>query len=458
MVVPSRREVVSYSRLQKARPLEHHLAEDADEITRVLRRANGEGRRVTVRAGGRSFDGQAINEDIVLDVSRLDRIARVDAERREVRTEASARWGAIFEATLQEGLIPHIMVTTRRATAAGTLASNCISRSSALYGHAGDHVLSLKVVTASGETKTCSRTEHPDLFRAVVGGFGYFGVVTEVTYDLKEVGARRRVKTVIDCCEGLDAFVERLVSASLNPEPYEAVYSVFSLRRPQRGAVLRSLYTDEPLGKQLHIYEPFTWRRALGEVLFVSSSISNALSHASYRHVFQRGPFVDDLDGYTFCMEGNERMKEAADRIGVTVGSIQHAYVLPTVSLLFFLTEAARMFERHDVYPNLLDALYLPEDDFVLSPSRGLPGVCASFVFEGPSPRQHERIAACLRELNDVCANAGGRLSLAKDVYATLPQMQRMYRHALGDVAALKAQYDPRGTLGNAFFDRTFGL
>jgi decaprenylphospho-beta-D-ribofuranose 2-oxidase len=433
------------------------VAGHVDEIARVLRRANGEGRRVTVRAGGRSFDGQAINDDIILDVSRLDRIARVDAAKREVRAEASARWGDIFEATLQEGLIPHIVVTTRRATAGGTLASNCISRSSALHGHTGDHVLSLDVVTASGETRTCSRTEHPDLFRAVVGGLGYFGVVTDVTYDLKEIGARRRVRTVIDRCEGLDAFVERLVSASLNPEPYEAVYSVFSLRSPQRGAVLRSLYTDEPLGKQLHIYEPFGWRRALGEVLFVSSSISNALSHASYRHVFQRGPFVDDLHGYTFCMEGNERMKEAADRMGVTVGSIQHAYVLPTSSVLFFLTEAARMFERHDVYPNLLDALYIPADDFVLSPSRSLPGVCASFVFEGPSRRQHERIAACLRELNDVCADAGGRLSLAKDVYATLPQMQRMYRHALGDVAALKTRYDPRGTLRNAFFDRAFG-
>jgi decaprenylphospho-beta-D-ribofuranose 2-oxidase len=410
-----------------------------------------------VRAGGRSFDGQAINDDIIVDVSRLDRVVRVDAASREVTVETGARRGHIVDATLEQGLIPHVLVTTRRATAGGTLSSNCVSRSSARYGKTGDHVRSVELLTVDGATVTCSREHHPELFRAVVGGFGYFGVVTRATYDLLAIGARRRMKTVIERFEGLEAFVDGLIAASLAAAPHDAVYSVFSLRNPLRGAVLRSTYTDEPVGRQLHIYEPYAWQRAVAEVLFVSSRVSNALAHASYRHVFTRGPFVDDLYGYTFCMEGNEKMKEAADRIGVTVGSIQHAYVLPTAAALGFFRDPARLFATHDIYPNLLDAMYLPADDCILSPSRALPGVFTSFLFEGPSRRQHERIVACLRELNEACVAAGGRLSLLKDVYATPTQLRRMYGHALDEAAALKAKYDPRMVLRNAFFDRAFG-
>jgi stearoyl-CoA desaturase (delta-9 desaturase) len=449
--------LLSYSRLRDARPAEIRAPKTVDEVASLLKRAAGDGRRATLRGGGRSFDDQALNDDLVVDVSGFDRVLAVDAAKREVTVEGGARWGEILDASLEHGLVPHILVTTESATAAGTISANCLSRSSPRYGHTGDHVRSLSLLTVGGEHLTCSRDENADLFRAVIGGFGWFGHVTRATFDLLDIGDRRNVRTEIDRREGLEAFTERLVEASLGPERCDAVYSVYSLADPQRGAVLRSTYTDEPVGRTLHIYEPYSWYRPLAELFFLSSRVANALCHASYRHVFGRGPFVDDLRGYTFCMEGNERAKAIADRVGIPMSSVQHSYVVPTEALLPFLRDSARLLEEHDVYPSLLDGLYRPADDYLLSSANGLPGFCVSYVFEGVTRSKRERILRCLHEMNEACIAAGGRLHLVKNVYATRAQLRRMYGHALDDLARLKAKHDPKGLLVNDFFTRAFG-
>jgi FAD/FMN-containing dehydrogenase/fatty acid desaturase len=454
---PARQSLSSYSRLRRISPAELHVPGCLEEVAALLGRAAREGRRATIRGAGRSFDDQALNDDLVIDVSGFDRILALDVTRREVTVQGGARWDAIMDASLEEGLIPHILVTTPGATAAGTLSANCLSRSTPRYGHTGDHVRSLSLLTVGGDILTCSRSENAELFRAVVGGFGYFGVVLQATYDLLHIGRRRNVKTVIERCEGLPAFTERLTEMSLDPAPYDGVYSVFSLAAPQRGAVLRSLYTEEPLRGTLHIHQPYSWYRPLAELLFLSSRISNAFCHASYKYVFGRGPFVDSLRGYTFCMEGNERAKAIADRVGISMTAIQHSYAVPTESFLAFLEDSARLFDAHAVYPCLLDAVYRPADDFLLSSANGLAGFCVTWTFEGVTRRKGARILRCLHELNEACLAAGGRLHLVKNVYATKEQLRRMYGHAIDDLARLKAQVDPRGVLMNDFFGRAFG-
>lgn len=451
------RSLFSYSHLREARPMEICEARDAGAIAAVLGRAERDRRRVTVRAGGRSFDDQAINDDIVLRLAGFDRIHDLDEARAEITVEAATPWCAIVDATVARGFIPHILVTTAGATAGGTLSANCLSRSSAKYGHTGDHVRSLELLTVGGDMLTCSRRENTELFRAVIGGFGYFGVVTEVTYDLLHIGARRRVRTLIDRREGLDAYIERLTDLSLHPDGCDAVYSVFSLAEPQRGAVFRSMYTDEPLGKTLFLHHPHAWYRPFAELFFLSGRVGNALCHASYKYVFGGAPFVDDLRGYTFCMEGNERMKAMAARARIPMRSLQPSYAVPAESILFFFRECARLLRHFGVYPSLLDCLFRPADDYLLSSANDLAGFCTSFLFEGVTHGKFQRLRRCIHEMNEACIAAGGRTHLVKNVYATKSQLQRMYAHALPKLASLKSEYDPRGVLVNDFFMRAFG-
>jgi decaprenylphospho-beta-D-ribofuranose 2-oxidase len=410
-----------------------------------------------MRAGGRSFDDQAMNDDLVIDVSALDSVVAIDANRHEVVVEAGATWGNILDATIAKGMIPHVTVTTPGATAGGTLSANCISRSTPCYGHTGDHARSFELVTMSGERLLCSRTENADLFRAAVSGFGWFGVVTRATFDLLPIGNRTQVRTEIERIEGLEPFVARLIDASLNTGSWDAVSSVFSLANPQRGALMRSAYTDEPAKKTFFLHEPWAWYRPFTELAFTSGWVANELCHASYEHVFTRAPFVDELRGYTFCMAGNERAKRLLEYVGIPMRSLQMSYAIPAESLLAFLRDTTRLFREHDVYPSILDSLYQPADDFLLSSSNGLPSFLTTYSFGGVSARKLARLSPCLLALNDACIAAGGRLHLVKNVIATPAQLETMYRHALPDLARLKARFDPEGVLVNDFFTRAFG-
>jgi FAD/FMN-containing dehydrogenase/fatty acid desaturase len=447
----------SYSGLHLTRPREIHEPRDLDSLATLLRRAEAQGRKVTVRGAGRSFDDQAMNDDVVVDVTGMDRVISFDVVGRRMTVEPAVSARAMLDLTLPHGLVPHILVTTPWATAGGALSANCISRSTPRYGSTGDHVQSFQLLTVGGETLVCSRETNADVFHAAIGGFGYFGVVTQITYDLLEVGDRVRMRTEIDRRESLPAFVEHLTDASLHPEPHDAVCSVFSLAHPQRGAVLRSSYTDEPIAKTLFLHRPWAWYRPFAEILFSSSTVANAVCHASYKHVFGGGPFVDDLRGYTFCMEGNERMRSMSSRLGARIRSLQPSYAVPADGLLHFLREAADLFAKFRVYPSLLDALFRPADGFLLSAAQGLPSFCISFTFEAITRNKYARLEPCILALNDACAAAGGRIHLVKDVRATRTQMRAMYGHAEVDFNRVKSRVDPRGILVNGFFARTFG-
>ena len=83
----------SYSRLRGVRPRELIAGRDRHRIATTLARAARDGRRVTVRAGGRSFDDQALDGDVVLEVSAYDRVLAFDGY--DIVVAAGATWGAI---------------------------------------------------------------------------------------------------------------------------------------------------------------------------------------------------------------------------------------------------------------------------------------------------------------------------------------------------------------------------
>lgn len=446
----------SYSGLRSTRARRMLASREPGEIAAILARADAEGRRVTFRAAGRSFDDQAMSDDTIVDVRGMNRIVAFDATLGELTVEPAVSWGEIVDLTLPHGLIPHILVTTPWASAGGALAANCLSRSSPRHGHVGDHVRSFRLLTVTGELLTCSRQTNADVFHAAIGGLGYFGLVTEITLGLKRIGDRIRVRTEIERHEGLPDFIAALTQASLADEPNDAVYSVFSLATPQRGAVLRSTYTDEPLGKRFFLHRPWAWYRPFAELLF-ASRLGNVLCHASYLHVFGGGPFVDDFRGYTFCMEGNERAKSMVARVGIPLRSLQPTYAVPKESVLSFLADATRLLRRFDVYPTLLDTLHRPADDFLLSSARDLPGFSVSLMFGGITASSFPRHERCLLALNDACIAAGGRLHLVKNVYGTRAQLRAMYGHAEAEMNRVKSRVDPRGVLQNDFFARVFG-
>lgn len=143
--------------------------------------------RVAVRGGGHNVAGLAVCDGgLVIDLSPMKGI-QVDPEARIARAQAGVTWGELDRETQVFGLAtPGGVVSTTGI--AGLTLSGGLSWQRRKHGMSIDNLLSADVVTADGRFLRASATEHPDLFWAIRGGGGNFGVVTAFEYRLHALG------------------------------------------------------------------------------------------------------------------------------------------------------------------------------------------------------------------------------------------------------------------------------
>lgn len=160
---------------------------DVGEVAEALAYALSHNLNVAVRAGGHSVAGMSTNDGgLVVDVRPMKSIS-VDPEKRTVTVGAGVTWGEFDRATQEYGLA----TTGGRASTTGVAGftlgggSGWLERS---FGFACDNLQSVDLVTAKGERVTASATENPELFWALHGGGGNFGVATSFTFKLHELG------------------------------------------------------------------------------------------------------------------------------------------------------------------------------------------------------------------------------------------------------------------------------
>ncbi|MFP5363930.1 MAG: FAD-binding oxidoreductase [Thermoleophilia bacterium] len=160
---------------------------DARDVASALRHAHEHALPVAVRCGGHSGAGFGVIDDgLVIDVRRLKRV-EVDLSRRVVRAGAGLTWGELDAATQAHGLA----VTGGRMSTTGIAGLTLGSGSGWLermYGLTADNLVGATVVTADGDIVRADASQHPDLFWALRGGGGNFGVVTEFELALHPVG------------------------------------------------------------------------------------------------------------------------------------------------------------------------------------------------------------------------------------------------------------------------------
>jgi FAD/FMN-containing dehydrogenase len=142
---------------------------------------------LAVRGGGHSAAGSSVcDRGLMVDLSLMKGI-RVDPAHRTARAEPGMTQGELDRETQAFGLATTGGVVSTTGIAGLTLGGG-IGWLGRTHGLACDNLLSVDIVTADGQLRTASAEENADLFWAVRGGGGNFGVVTSFEYRLHEVG------------------------------------------------------------------------------------------------------------------------------------------------------------------------------------------------------------------------------------------------------------------------------
>jgi FAD/FMN-containing dehydrogenase len=169
------------------RPAAIAQAKNADDVSAALLRGRDAGLEIAVRCGGHSASGQSMSQGgLTIDLSQMNQV-EIDP----VASSAKVGGGSLLMDVAKAGE-PHGLAmpfgTISHTGVGGLTLGGGIGWLMRKYGLALDRLRSLQVVTAEGEQVTASESENPDLFWALRGGGGNFGVVTEFEYELCPYG------------------------------------------------------------------------------------------------------------------------------------------------------------------------------------------------------------------------------------------------------------------------------
>jgi len=160
---------------------------DTQDVVRALSFARDTGIRLAVKGAGHHIAGNSLCDDgLVIDLSQM-RAVKVDSNAKRTTAQGGATLADLDAATQAHGLATPLGINSTTGIAGLTLGGGFgwLSRK---YGMTVDNLESAEVVTAKGDVVRASANENPDLFWALRGGSGNFGVVTAFEFRLHTVG------------------------------------------------------------------------------------------------------------------------------------------------------------------------------------------------------------------------------------------------------------------------------
>ncbi len=178
------------------RPAAIVFCANPDDVVHAVNHARSRGCLVAVRSGGHNVAGLSVCDDgMVIDLSRMKKMA-VDPERRIARAEAGLNLGEFDAATQAHGLATTMGVNSDTGIAGLTLGGG-FGKLGRKHGLTCDNLIAAEIVTADGQLLRTSASEHPELFWALRGGGGNFGIVTAFEYRLHPLDQALLVGSVL---------------------------------------------------------------------------------------------------------------------------------------------------------------------------------------------------------------------------------------------------------------------
>ena len=184
-----------------------HSINECQEIMAFCRK---HGLSICPRGSGRSYGDAILNDqNVILDMSKINRVIEVDGENGTVTVEPGVRLVDVYQQVHHLGWTIPASPTDSTISVGGALAANVNGKDSWRVGNFGDQIIQLKVVTAAGQLITIDRQNNKPFFLAVIGGMGLLALVVEVKIRLMKIPSPY-LEVEITPAENVDDLLEKL--------------------------------------------------------------------------------------------------------------------------------------------------------------------------------------------------------------------------------------------------------
>lgn len=410
-----------------------------------LRVAGLDGQPIAVGAARHSMGGHSLPRNGRAITLRHDWLS-ADAAAGTYRVAAGARWADVIRQLDAIGFSPKVMQSNNDFGVASTFSVNAHGWP-VPFGPFGSTVRQIRLLTAGGEHVTCSRSENAELFRLAMGGYGLFGIVTELEMEMVR---NDRLEPSFHRMPAMD-FAAAFVSA-LSGDP--AVRMAYGRLNVDRGGFFSQamLITYRPAGDQADIppargagfvsrMSRHVFRAQLGNEVAkqlrwgVETRFAGTISAAATRNSLLNEPVVALDDG-------------DPDRT-----DILHEYFVPPERFPVFIEACRNIIPAS--YQELLNVTlrYVAADRESVLSYAPEPRIAAVMLFsQEMTTRAEADMRRMTRALIDRVVAIGGTYYLPYRPHATVDQFVRAYPRS-PEFAAAKRLHDPALSFRNNFWD-----
>lgn len=436
------------------------------QLRDVFALAQENGRSIGLRAGGNSYGDAAMNdEEIVVNLSRMNRILAWDAEYGRITVEPGVTLERLWQYVLEDGWWIPVATGTMKVTVGGAAAMNVHGKNAWKVGCFGDHVYQFDLMLPSGKIITCNRDKNSDIFYAALGGFGMLGVFTSITLSLKRVYSglvNVEGLTKPNLHETLQWFDDHLHNSDYLVGWVDAFATGKRLGRSELHRAVHLRQDEDP--------NPHQSLRLDGQRLpdnlmgVVPRSLIPLLQRPFWNHFGM--PFVNAAKFYAARLRGEHHFQQPHALYHFLLdnfnwrypfgagGLIQYQPFLPIDTAEEAMHKLLTHCQRRG-YENFLTVLkrHRP-DDFLLSYQ--VDGYSMAMDFR-ITKRNRKQMVRLIQELDEIVLGANGRFYFAKDS-TVRPQMAALYlgTERINQFKQLKQQCDPDHTLQTNLWRRIF--
>lgn len=436
-----------------------------DDVVQAVAYARHNDLAVSVSGTRHAMGGQASYPGgLLLDMRGLDAVT-VDAEAGTVRVGAGATWRSVLETLHAEGRAVAAMPSIDILSVGGTVSVNAHGVDFRRGSIAGT-VRSLRLVAADGTVRHIDRESDPDLFGAVIGGYGLFGVITEVELETVQNTMYQLEQRVIPSADLATTYLEdvvpdedvRLMYAHLSTAPSSFLSEVILYTYRDTGGTPGAVV--EPIPPLKDTQDSRVGRLALN--LARHGGVFQEARWAAQKHVlpsFQpcarsRNAALRDAEA---CLVARTQAKynglglinhKLPDRTDVL-----HEYFVEPHRLGEFLAAAAPVLRDHDAVLLSASVRVVHRDEVLLSYAQGDRLSVVLYLSQDLSDAGNTDMAGLTRRLVRLALEHEGTFYLPYQPHYTREQVAQAYP-TLDEFFTLKRHHDPEERFRNALYTR----
>ncbi len=421
--------------------------QEIEGIIETLRIAREKNLNVSIAGKRHSMGGHSFYPGaVVLDMTSFNKILNVNPNEKTVTVQSGATWKDVIESINPYNLSVEVMQAYNGFTIGGSLSVN-VHESDPRYGQLIDTVKSFRLLLANGTTVNVDRTENPELFGLVIGGYGLFGVILDVDLFLTDNKIYEKRESVIDYKEYKDLFFE-----NKNNSKVENIFARLSIARDE--SLLRdmvvTIYEVSDLNSPDYYELDDSSNVWLKKFIFGLSRKYDWGKQFRWYLQREKSDLTDpQIISRNNLMNGDVSFLEYQSSRKT---DILQEYFIPVDSLSDFIDDLREITIANDL--NLLSATirYLPannESVMSYSPIESF-GIVLYFNI-GTSEKEQEEVMEWTRELTGKALEYNGRYYLPYKLYASNQQIRQAYPR-LDEFFDKKRQYDPDEIFMNNFY------